>query len=81
MMTMKSGETVTVEVITHHGGHDYAKMIRGDRAIVDIFCWRKGDTLTARKSVRKPAGSGVHIITGPTEMEGGEPGDVPGALA
>ena len=32
VMTMASGETVTVEVISHHSAHDYAKMIRGDAA-------------------------------------------------
>jgi hypothetical protein len=38
-VTMQSGETITVEVITHHSGHDYAKMIAGDPAVEDIFYW------------------------------------------
>lgn len=72
---MKSGETITVEVVTHHSAHDYAKMIRGDPAIEGIFYWEKGTTLT-EKPVVKPPGSGVHIVTGPIRVEGAEPGDV-----
>jgi hypothetical protein len=70
-----SGETITVEVITHHCGHDYAKMIRGDDAIADIFYWATGTSLT-EKPVPKLPGTGVHLITGPIEVTGAEPGDV-----
>jgi hypothetical protein len=40
---MASGETITVEVITHHCGHDYAKMIRGDP--MSIFYWANNTSL------------------------------------
>ena len=36
-ITMESGETITVEVITHHSSHDYYKMIHGDPAVEEIF--------------------------------------------
>jgi hypothetical protein len=75
MTTMASGETITVEVITHHCGHDYAKMIRGDPAIEAIFYWANNTSLE-EKPVPKLAGTGVHLITGPIEVTGAEPGDV-----
>jgi len=74
-ISMESGETITVEVITHHAGHDYAKMIRGDTAIEEIFSWESTESLQ-NKTVPKLPGSGVHLITGPIEVVGAEPGDV-----
>jgi len=67
MATMESGETITVEVITHHSGHDYAKMIRGDDAVAEIFYWGTGTSLT-EKPVPKLPGTGVHLITGPSKL-------------
>jgi acetamidase/formamidase len=75
VMEMKSGETVTIEVATHHGGHDYEKMIKGDPALEAIYAWSKGQSLMS-KAVEKTPGSGVHIITGPVNVEGAMPGDV-----
>jgi hypothetical protein len=72
---MQSGETVTVEVATHHAAHDYAKMIKGDPALEAIYDWQMGQSLL-EKAVPKTPGSGVHIITGPIEVEGAEVGDV-----
>ncbi|KAJ1459452.1 hypothetical protein M885DRAFT_459931, partial [Pelagophyceae sp. CCMP2097] len=72
---MLSGETVQMEVLTHHASHDYAKMIRGDKAAEDVYYWKKGDALSA-KAVPKYDMSGVHLITGPVEVLGAEPGDV-----
>lgn len=74
-ITMQSGETITVEVITHHSGHDYAKMIRGDPAVEDIFYWEAGQTLENKPEPKLP-GTGVHLITGPIEVAGAEVGDV-----
>jgi len=74
-MSMESGETVTVEVITHHSGHDYAKMIRGDPAVEEIFYFESNMTLTDKPEPKLP-GSGVHLITGPIEVVGAMPGDV-----
>jgi hypothetical protein len=74
-LTMQSGETVTVEVITHHAGHDYAKMIRSDQAVEEIFYWESNQTLENKNEPKLP-GSGVHLITGPIEVAGAEVGDV-----
>lgn len=43
-ISMNSGETITVEVITHHSSHDYAKMIRGDPAVEEVFAWDAGQS-------------------------------------
>jgi hypothetical protein len=32
-----SGDTVEIEMITHHAGDDYEKMIQGDPGIEDIY--------------------------------------------
>lgn len=74
-LTMESGETVTVEVITHHSGHDYAKMIRGDAAVEEIFYWESNQTLENKNEPKLP-GSGVHLVTGPIEIVGADVGDV-----
>ena len=76
LLTMESQETITVEVITHHSGHDYAKMIRGDEAVEDIFYW-EGETMTTfNKTEPKLPGSGVHLITGPIGVKDAMPGDI-----
>jgi hypothetical protein len=74
-ISMQSGETITVEVITHHSSHDYAKMIRGDPAVEEIFYWEAGQA-TEDKPEPKLIGTGVHLITGPIEVVGAEVGDV-----
>jgi len=74
VMEMKSGETVTVEVISHHSAHDYGKMIKGDAAVEDVYKWYKGQSLTEKATPKTP-GSGVHICTGPIKVTGAEPGD------
>lgn len=74
-ITMDSGETITVEVITHHAGHDYAKMIRGDPAIEEVFYWESNQTLLTKNEPKLP-GSGVHLVTGPIEVSGAMPGDI-----
>lgn len=38
-MVLKSGDTVTVEMLTHHAGDDYDKMIKGDKAMEAIYEW------------------------------------------
>jgi hypothetical protein len=74
-LAMASGETVTVEVITHHSSHDYAKMIRGDPAVEEIFYWSDNQT-EATKNEPKLPGTGVHLVTGPINIEGAMPGDI-----
>lgn len=50
-------------------------MIRGDTAIEEIFAWESTDTLLNKTEPKLP-GSGVHLVTGPIEVSGAEPGDV-----
>lgn len=30
---------MTVEMLTHHGGDDYDKMVKGDKAMEGVFEW------------------------------------------
>ncbi|WP_127491783.1 acetamidase/formamidase family protein [Paenibacillus glycanilyticus] len=70
VLTVNSGDIVTVEAITHHSGDDYERMIEGDAGVEDIFHW---DHVEKNEALRGP---GVHIMTGPIAVEGAEPGDV-----
>ncbi|MCM3781377.1 acetamidase/formamidase family protein [Neobacillus mesonae] len=70
VLTVNSGDIVTVEAITHHSGDDYERMIQGDAGVEDIFHW---DSEHKHEADRGP---GVHIMTGPIAVEGAEPGDV-----
>lgn len=70
VLTVNSGDIVTVEAITHHSGDDYERMIQGDAGVEDIFHWNENEQTEANR------GPGVHIMTGPIAVEGAEPGDV-----
>eukprot|EP00977_Amphora_coffeiformis_P030028 scaffold44333_cov214-Amphora_coffeaeformis.AAC.2 len=50
-------------------------MIRGDAAIEEVFYWEANQT-TFDKPEPKLPGSGVHLITGPINVDGAMPGDV-----
>ncbi|GGG06158.1 acetamidase/formamidase family protein [Paenibacillus abyssi] len=69
-LSVNSGDIVTVEAITHHSGDDYERMIKGDAGVEDIFHW------TADEKHEADRAPGVHILTGPIEVKGAEPGDV-----
>jgi acetamidase/formamidase len=70
VLTVNSGDIVTVETITHHSGDDYERIIKGDAGVEDIFKW------TATEKNEADRGPGVHILTGPIAVAGAEPGDV-----
>lgn len=70
VLTVNSGDIVTVDAITHHSGDDYERMIKGDAGVEDIFHWTESEKTEADR------GPGVHIMTGPIAVEGAEPGDV-----
>jgi acetamidase/formamidase len=38
-LTIKSGDTVTVEMVSHHAGDNPDLMIKGDSALEEIFKW------------------------------------------
>jgi acetamidase/formamidase len=86
LLTVESGDLVTIEALTHHAYDDHARMIAGDAGAESVFHWT-----TAKKNVdRRGAGLldasihahgagegfGVHICTGPVEVRGAEPCDV-----
>jgi acetamidase/formamidase len=86
VITIDSGDFVTMEAVTHHSYDDFERMIQGDPGVESIFYWDK-----KRKGVdRRGAGPmdaslfgrgageglGVHICTGPVAIRGAEPGDI-----
>jgi acetamidase/formamidase/AraC-like DNA-binding protein len=86
VLTMNSGERVTIEALTHHAYDDFDRMIKGDPGVERIFHW----TATEKTIDRRGAGPmdasvygrgagegfGVHLCTGPVAVAGAEPGDV-----
>eukprot|EP00897_Mesotaenium_endlicherianum_P009152 jgi/Mesen1/8265/ME000448S07414 len=70
-----SGDTITIEVLTHTAGGDYSKMIKGDPGVESVYEWKKGASYASKASPQY-ADSGPHIVTGPIEVCGAEPGDV-----
>jgi acetamidase/formamidase/AraC-like DNA-binding protein len=87
VLTVNSGEIVTIETLTHHANDDFERMVKGDPGAESVFRW----TRDGRKNVdRRGAGPmdasicgrgagegfGVHLCTGPIAIAGAEPGDV-----
>ena len=55
--------TVASVQITHHGGDDYDKIVRGDPGVESIYNWTvDGPEIGYRGANGK--GDGVHILTG-----------------
>lgn len=74
-----AGDTVTVEMVSHHAGDDPELMINGDPALEEIFAWAPtGPGTTPEAAMRGMTGSGdgVHVLTGPIYVEGAQPGDI-----
>ena len=86
VLSIDSGDLVTIEALTHHAYDDHSRMIQGDPGAESVFHWTRD-----RKNVdRRGAGPldasmhgrgagegfGVHICTGPVLVRGAEPGDV-----
>jgi acetamidase/formamidase len=86
VLTLESGDLVTIETVTHHAGDDRERMIDGDPGVERIFHWdRNGKAVDRRGAGPMDAslygrgageGLGVHICTGPIAVRGAEPGDV-----
>ena len=55
VMTVASGDTVTVEMATHHACDDWDKMIKDDPGMESVFSW---DTHTKREAFRGATGGG-----------------------
>ncbi|KRH78578.1 acetamidase [Ferrovum sp. JA12] len=83
VITIQSGDFVTIETITHHANDDADRMVYGDANVQGIFHWdshgkgidrRGAGAMSATNG--SGAGLGVHLCTGPIEIAGAEPGDV-----
>lgn len=86
VLTVASGDTVTIETLTQHATDDWARMVQGDPGAESVFHW----TPTQKNIDRRGAGPmdasvygrgagegfGVHICTGPIAVEDAMPGDV-----
>jgi acetamidase/formamidase/AraC-like DNA-binding protein len=86
VLEVASGDIVTVETLTQHGGDDYERMVAGDPGAESVYEWTADHKAVDRRGAgpmkasiygRGPGeGFGVHICTGPIAVKGAEPGDV-----
>ena len=86
VISIRSGDIVTMETLTQHASDDCERMVEGDPGAESVFHW----TATKKNVNRRGAGPidasifgrgagegfGVHICTGPVFVKGAEPGDV-----
>jgi len=86
VLSVASGDLVTIEALTHHAYDDHSRMIQGDAGAESVFLWTRDKKNVDRRGAG-PAdaslygrgsgeGRGVHICTGPVYVAGAEPGDV-----
>ena len=82
-LVIDSGDTVTVETLTHHANDDAERMVSGDPGAESVFAWSADAKGVDRRGagpmdaeVGAGAGYGVHILTGPIYVNDAEPGDV-----
>ena len=74
-MMISSGDTVVVEMASHHACDDYDKMIKGDAGMESVFEWSTSTKAVSKRGA-SGGGDGVHVLTGPIHVTGAEPGDV-----
>ncbi len=70
VLSVHSKDYVTLDLITHHAGDDYDRMIKGDPGIESIYRWTPTEQTVSNR------GPGVHVLTGPVYVCGAEPGDL-----
>lgn len=85
-LVVESGDTITVETLTHHANDDASLMVTGDPGAESVYEWTEdfkgvdrrgaGSTDPEVYTVGSGEGAGVHILTGPIYINGAEPGDV-----
>ena len=86
VLTVDSGDIVTIETLTQHAYDDYERMIKGDSGAESVFQWTRERKAIERRGAG-PAdasiygrgsgeGFGVHICTGPIYVKEAQPGDV-----
>lgn len=86
VITVRSGDFVTIETLTQHAYDDFDRMIKGDPGAESVFHWdadrkavdRRGAGPIDSSIYGRGAGEGfgVHICTGPVFVHDAEPGDV-----
>ena len=83
LVTVESGDFVTLETLTHHANDDFERMIKGDPGAESVFHWDKNKKGVNKRGagpmdhkVGAGGGYGVHICTGPIAVKGAEPGDI-----
>ena len=86
VLSVESGDFVTIETLTHHAYDDHARMIAGDPGAESVFRWTKDAKNVDRRGAGPMdasihgrgagEGFGVHVCTGPVFVRGAEPGDV-----
>jgi len=75
LATVTSGDTIHVEMATHHAGDDPEKMVYGDPGMESIYKW-DAEGMSVPQRGAKGTSDGVHVLTGPIHICGAEPGDV-----
>lgn len=86
VLTIDSGDLVTIETLTQHAYDDYDRMIKGDSGAESVFHWTSEKKNVDRRGAG-PAdasiygrgngeGFGVQICTGPIYVRNAKPGDV-----
>lgn len=86
ILSINSGDYLTIETVTQHAYDDYERMIEGDAGTESIFFWDKDKKAIDRRGAGPidasifgrgaGEGFGVHICTGPVYVKNAEPGDV-----
>lgn len=86
VISVRSGDVVTLETLTQHASDDRERMIDGDPGAESVFHWTALKKNVDRRGAGPMDGSifgrgagegfGVHICTGPVHVHGAEPGDV-----
>ncbi len=86
ILSVNSGDCLTIETITQHAYDDYERMIQDDAGAESIFFWDKEKKAIDRRGAGPidasifgrgaGEGFGVHICTGPVYVKNAEPGDV-----
>jgi acetamidase/formamidase len=75
-LTIKSGQVVEIEALSHQGlttHQDPAKFFAAYGIASDDVL---PDAMTVFSQVKRPKGAAVHILTGPIYVDGAEPGDI-----
>ena len=83
-LAVRSGDTATIETLTHHATDDYDRMVHGDPGAESVYLWTRDHKAIDRRGAGATAGTvrgsgkglGVHLLTGPVVVENAEPGDV-----